>query len=422
MSKSAPNNLDCDVLVVGGGAAGFAAAVGAERAGARVVLLERYGFLGGLAAAAQVGTVCGLYLRDKTGLKPQPMAAGFLQECASRLERAADSPPLALDAGLWVLPMPPTVFAEVAASFLTECNNTKLVLHATVARAVTKASRVVEVQALAWNRRLTVRPVSVVDCTGEATVASLAGAEVEDGSREQPPALIFTLEHIDSSLLECGLLELRRELRQAVEQGVLPAAAERLAIIPGSATNGRLSLKLNLCVAGAAEPWEQLTAWELESRALAAELCRFLNRNTAACRNARLACVAPQLGVRSGGRIQGRARLTDDDVLNCRKSAAGVARGCWPIERWSAHPRPELAFFQERDYFDIPLDCLRAVGLDNLFAAGRCFSASAGAISSARVIGTALATGYAAGTAAAFQSLNRSPEECIDTLQRQMHE
>ena len=69
--------LTCDVLVIGGGAAGVAAATAAGRAGAKVMLLERYGFLGGLATAAQVGTICGLYLRDTTGAEAMPVAGGF---------------------------------------------------------------------------------------------------------------------------------------------------------------------------------------------------------------------------------------------------------------------------------------------------------------------------------------------------------
>ena len=92
------------------------------------------------------------------------------------------------------------------------------------------------------------------------------------------------------------------------------------------------------------------------------------------------------------------------------------------MERWGKAARPDMGFFNEGDYYEIPLDCLRLANLDNLFAAGRCFSADAGAMSSARVIGTALATGWAAGTAAAFQALNRPLDEALETLRRQMTE
>ena len=130
--------------------------------------------------------------------------------------------------------------------------------------------------------------------------------------------------------------------------------------------------------------------------------------------------MASQLGIRSGRRIRGRATLADREVLDARKSPQGIARGCWPMERWGNGPRPEMTFFNERDYYEIPLDCLRPAELDNMLAAGRCFSASAGAMSSARVIGTALATGWAAGTTAAFQALGRPPEEAVEAIRKQM--
>jgi hypothetical protein len=282
---------------------------------------------------------------------------------------------------------------------------------------------VVQVHGLAWNEPLVVRPAAVVDGSGDATIAGLAGAAVENGIADQAPALVFSLEQVDSDLTECGLVEVRRELRRAVENGSLPALCEQVALIPGTNCNGRMDLKLNLPPANSDRPlWQQITCWEREARELVAELHRFLVQNTSCCRNARLASVAPQLGLRSGGRIQGRVRLVDEDVLSSRKSSLGVARGCWPMERWGNGVRPDMAFFSERDYYEIPLDCLRPAKLDNLFAAGRCFSAATGAMTSARVIGTALATGWAAGTAAAFQALDRPLDEALERIRRQINE
>src|ERR1022692_3479092 len=115
--------LTCDVLVVGGGAAGVAAATAAGRACARVVLLERYGFLGGLATTAQVGTICGLYLRDTTGAEAVPVAGGFATELAARLQQTAGTKPLCVDRGLWVLPYFPPDFARVADAVVSETKN-----------------------------------------------------------------------------------------------------------------------------------------------------------------------------------------------------------------------------------------------------------------------------------------------------------
>ena len=149
-------------------------------------------------------------------------------------------------------------------------------------------------------------------------------------------------------------------------------------------------------------------------------LSRFLTLKVAAFRNARLASVAPQLGVRSGRRILGRARLTDEEVLNARKSPLGIARGCWPMERWTSSPKPEMNYFAECDFYDIPFDCLRPVELENVFVAGRCLSAMTGAMTSARVIGTAFATGWAAGTAAGFQASDRPLDEAVAAIRQQM--
>ena len=415
--------ISCDVLVVGGGAAGVAAAVAAGRAGAKVVLLERYGFLGGLATAAQVGTICGLYLRDTAHSVAAPVAGGFAKEYSERLERAAGASRMRLDNGLWVLPYPPPVFASVADALVRECENVSVILHATVAEAQAEGPSLTEVRALAWNEPVALRPRAVVDCSGEATAAALAGAGVEDGARDQAPSLVFVMENVDPGLAERGLLEVRRALRQAVERGALPAPCERLSLVPGTGGNGHLTLKLNLATANSDGPlWQQVTAWERQGRALVDELQRFLVANTSCCRNARCSSVAPQLGIRSGRRIRGRATLADRDVLDARKSPQGIARGGWPMERWGNGPRPEMTFFNERDYYEIPLDCLRPVELDNVLAAGRCLSAAAGAMSSARVIGTALATGWAAGTAAASQALGRPLDQAVETIRKQMEQ
>lgn len=85
-------------------------------------------------------------------------------------------------------------------------------------------------------------------------------------------------------------------------------------------------------------------------------------------------------------------------------------------------PRPEMTYFAEREFYEIPLDCLRPAELDNVFVAGRCFSAESGAMTSARVIGTALATGWAAGTAAAFQAVGRASENAVALVRKQLEQ
>lgn len=412
------SSLCCDVLVAGGGAAGLAAAVAAGRAGARVVLLERYGFLGGLATAAEVGTICGLYLRDTKSAHPTLISGGFIRDFAARLQYATAQAPMKLEDGLWVLPFKPLVFARVADELVKESGSIRVLLHATAADVHAEDARVRRVRLLVWNEPVEIEPHAVVDCTGEATIAALAGAAMEGGAADQVPALVFTLDHVEPGLIERGLLEVRRVLHQAVASGALPPVCEKLALVPGGSREDKLVLKLNLALGAAPEPadWERVTSWEREARWLVHELQRFLAANVPSCRNAQLASIAPQLGTRSGRRIRGRAALSDSDVASALKSPMGIARGAWPMEQWGNGLRPEMAYLGERDYYDIPLDCLRPAGLENLLVAGRCLSAAPKAISSARVIGTALQTGWAAGTVAAFVALNRPVEEALRTV------
>ncbi len=125
---------------------GSVAAAAAGRAGAQVVLLERYGFLGGLATAGQVGNVCGLYLRDSARAQPTLVAGGFVREFAARLQQAGGHEPLRLEAGLWFLPFPAGAFARVADVFVSESDNITPVLHATVAEAHAEGPRLVELR------------------------------------------------------------------------------------------------------------------------------------------------------------------------------------------------------------------------------------------------------------------------------------
>jgi len=397
--------LDCDVLVVGGGAAGVAAATAAGRAGSRVILLERYGFLGGLATAGLVGTVCGLFLRDPSGAGPRLVAGGFVREFALRLKQCDDRQPIALPDGLWVLPFSSLTFEKVTDELLVEAGNVTLGLHAVVTSVEVQAARIEEVRALAWNDEVAIRPRSIVDCTGEATVVKLAGGAVVDGGREQVPALIFVMEKVDHGFDEQGMLEVWCALSRAVEETRLPPGSERLTQVPGQRRDGRVVFKLNLpSLPDREEHWRNVTTWEREGRRRVRAIESLMRETIPAFRLAQVSHVAAQLGVRTGRRIQGHCTLTDQAVLGGRKCTEGIARGCWPMEVWSDSTRPTMTFLEAGDYYDIPLGCLRPVAVENAWAAGRCISAESGAMASARVIGTAIGTGWAAGHAAALEA------------------
>ena len=119
--------------------------------------------------------------------------------------------------------------------------------------------------------------------------------------------------------------------------------------------------------------------------------------------------LAPQVGVRESRRIIGRHRLTRDDVLGGRRSDDAVARAAWPIELWRAGATgAQYQYLADGDWYDVPLRCLQPTGVARLLAAGRCISGTSEALGSARVIGTCLATGEAAGHEAARIAATRN--------------
>ena len=111
--------------------------------------------------------------------------------------------------------------------------------------------------------------------------------------------------------------------------------------------------------------------------------------------------------------------LTQQDVLSAKKFDTGIANGAWPIEFWEPSKKVKMNYFAENDFYQIPADCLVSPKMNNLFFAGRNISADNQAIASARVIGTCLQTGYAAGKLAAAKVLNILQEEVIEQIRKE---
>ena len=398
--------VDCDVLVVGGGAAGLGAALGAARHGARVALLERDGFLGGMATAGKVGTVCGLYLGG--GGPARYVCGGFVRDFAEQLVRASRSSPVRLEPGLHVLPYDPEQFERLAGALARQARTIELRLDGTLTAVRAEGRRLVGAEARIGGRQISFRFAMLVDCTGEAAALQLAGAPRDEEIADLSAAIHFILDGVEADLnLFSERLALRRTVARAVREGRLPAACANFSIGPSApGAKGGICLKLalpNPSLAGR-KSMTEMRELEIMGRDLAKTLCGLLSAEAPAFRRARLAGRSPRVGLRGGPRLVGRATLGEADVLAGRKCADGIARGAWPIEVWNNRDQPELTFVPEGDSYEIPLDCLIARDFDNVLAAGRGFSATGRAMASARVIATALATGWAAGVTAAFQA------------------
>lgn len=398
-------SIKCDVLVIGGGTAGIAASISAERAGCRVLLLEKYGFLGGIATAGMAGTMCGLYLRD-TNHNVEQVCGGFAREWADEISKRSDIKPVHMAEGLYVLPYDPWDFQRTADRLIRRAAGVTMALHSTVISVDIEGCNVREVRALIRNRYVSFRPSCVVDCTGDASVLYVAGAPVDEETGVQAAAVVFSLDTFKRAKDRESRLDVLRDIQRAVRDKQLSTACEAVSLIPSDSLNN-LRLKVNLPY-DSSNDWNKLTELELRSRDVMEELSFFFK--------AGLSRLPVEVGVRNGRRARGRETLTEEDILECRKFPDGVACGAWPMEEWGRDIRPRMTYPPEKGYYEIPIGCLIPESLDNVFVAGRCISTSAKAIASARVIGVTLCTGWAAGKAAAFQAMNKPLSVAVKEL------
>lgn len=424
---------EADVLVVGGGPAGLGAALGAAAAGARVVLAERYSFLGGNATAALVMPLMSFHTQhppaeptgDEDTILPtdhgpgDPVLAGAVATLLERLVKAGGALPPSLHTG-YVVPFDPELFKLVALELLDEAG-VRFLFHAFASDVIGEGAP----EGVVFETKsgpVVVRAKVVVDCTGDGDIAARAGAQYEVGRPEdgltQPMTLMFRMveferehfveyirEHPDQWRGVHGLWDL---IRRAAEAGELDLPREDLLFFATpharevSVNSTRITRVLGTDV------WD-LTYAEWQSRRQMRQIAAFLNKHVPGFKHAYLAQSGTTIGVRETRRVLGDYQLTADDVLVARKFDDVIARCTYPIDIHNPSGSGTLLRRVPRgDAYDIPLRCLQPRDLDNLLVAGRCISGSHTALSSYRVMPVAMATGQAAGVCAALAARRRA--------------
>lgn len=388
-----------DVIIVGGGPAGVAAALAAARRGKSTLLLESYGFLGGMWT---MGMVCPLFDHENKG--------GICSELVDDINRLG----YGVQNGPDIWNFDTEVMKRILDRKMEEAG-AHVLLHTHFAAPLMEGGRIAGVFVENKGGRSAYRSMIVIDCTGDGDVAFRAGVPCEVGRPgdgvTQPMTLMFRMSNIDYvqdyySLRHYEGNELIRKIDQALERaGVTdyPFNYRRPCVLrmPGSHT--ALCQTTHIRNRLAINPVD-LSAAEIEGRKLVEEFFALLKSHLPEFRDAQLDATGPHIGIRESRRVMGEYRLTVDDVRAHRQFDDGILTATFWVD---IHENEGVD--QERQaedhiavHYQIPYRCLVPLKVDNLLTAGRCISGDYFAHASYRVTGDCVAMGQAAGTAAAL--------------------
>jgi hypothetical protein len=278
-----------------------------------------------------------------------------------------------------------------------------VLLHSQVVGAVREHRRVRSIQVADHRGVRMIAGAAFVDATGEADLATFCGAAVRYGNdgRVQNGSLGVRIGGVPADV-EVSRAVMRAAVLDGRSHGIAPLISEY-----GLVT--RLPISGDIIAYVVDEGYDardarEVSRAEAHARLQAAAYVTALRRSPG-CEGAYLVSTGPELGTRESRHVAGRYQVTTDEVLSGARFADAIAAGAWPVEY---HPGPGIApewqFIAGDGAYDIPLRSLHSVDTDNLFAAGRNVDADRLAGSSLRVMGTAFATGHAAGIAAALVS------------------
>ena len=393
-----------DVAVIGGGSAGLAAAITAAREGARTLLLERHGYLGGMGTASLVHTFCGLYL-----LRNEPGAVlanpGFPTEMAERMIAATGLGPVRMGR-VDVLPQHPVEFVRIADEMVAAEKLLELRLHNEVTGIDRNDDWEIRVAGRGGEQAFTAK--ALVDASGDAIVAGFLKQDTSFAATLQRPAYVFGI-HSPAAPSDAIRLAAAGLLVEGIRAGDLTDEVMGLSF-RASGRPGEIFATLDLDGGGPDyDPTESrcLTALETRGRAVAVKALAWLAGRSDFWRDAYISQWPLRAGVRESRRWIGEHVLTGAELLAGTRFDDGIALATWPMEFRENARGPKLRYPTSDEPASIPLRSLKPLGIPGLFVAGRCISTDHDAQASIRVMGTCFATGQAAGRAAVAAVCNR---------------
>lgn len=393
--------INIDVLVIGGGAAGTNAAIAAARQGLKVILIESQGCLGGSRTATGVDTFYGFYT---PGDSRRRIVGGIPWEIVERLKgkNACLERANTYGAGTGItydVEQLKIVYEEMALEAGVQ------LLYHTYACQVNTANNQISSIVIANKNGLTeIKAKLYIDTSGDGDIAARSGVPFEKSNRDEMQSLstIFFLGNVNvEEAKKVTHAELVLHMKQANSAGnfKLPREDGSWHITPNPGV-----VQCNMVrVPGvdATDPFA-VTLAEIEGRKQVQEYTRFLKEKVRGFHQSFLISTSQHIGVRETRRIIGEYVLTEEDVLQATKFGDGIACCGAPVEDHQPGNGTRWAYVQGDGIYHIPYRALVPKVIDNLIVAGRCLSATHGALASARNSAQCMAMGQAAGTAAAI--------------------
>jgi hypothetical protein len=423
-----------DVVVIGAGAAGVAAAVAAARNGARTIMVDAGPMIGG-------EMISGIPIDGCVSTAGEWVVGGVIREIFAECDRLGGYIGVVNDfRSLHVIACDPEIMKIAILNYVKKAG-VKLLLYTFAENVVVQRGRVEGVIVLNKNQRTLLRAKVVIDCSGDGDIAVAAGAAFEKGDEAagdlQPVTMVFRMMGIDTPRLldfvkahpeNFGLAEhvdkrmtveqaaegLHRQglakvfmvsngplMRDAIARGELYQSS-MIAVTPVSLARREVSLNTTRLGYLDATNTDKLSA-ALPDLTEQVWICaEFMKKNVPGFENAVYSGIAPRIGIRETRRIIGDVVLSGDDIMQARKRDDGIGKGAHELDIHLAGTGHVRSTIKDGGSYDIPFGCLLPKGLANLMVAGRNFSSTREAHSSARVMGTCMAMGQATGTAAAL--------------------
>jgi hypothetical protein len=424
--RDLPVRGEYDVVVLGGGPAGITAAVAAAMHGRKTLLVERYGFLGGMGTAAGVTNFCGLHANVHGDIRQ--VVHGVADELLSRIDRLGGLNTPHIVFGKIAAQAYDTAAYKCAADDLLLGHGVDILFHALGAGVVMDTddsirALIVETKS---GRQAAIGRI-FIDCSGDGDLAAWSGAPFEHGDGAGGmlyPTMMFRLNGVDPKAAGEAWKTIPTLMNEAERRGEKFPRKGAIVRPMKNPIEWRVNVTQMKRPDGQALDGtnaDELSAGEIEGRRQAATFFEFLKREAPGFGKAYIVDTPPQIGIRETRRVTGHYQLSRDDVLNCASFSDTIGVNGWPIEKHVAGDVEWLwpAIPQSRGFNHLPLRMLLPQKVRNLLVAGRCASMTHEGQSAARVSGGCFVMGQAAGAAAHLALSGNSPLDQIpvETLQ-----